>query len=212
MPEPMGCVRCCARSGTYCDRCDLLVGLPGLHVVDVADGGDADDGGRGGGLTVTVESPATAEGCRVWGVIASSRGRRRVTLVDAPCFGRPVQVVWRKRTWRCVEPACPVGSFTEQDAQICRPLGLLTVRAVWWAIDQLRTEHASILGLARQLGTTWRTVWSSIKPLLEALADDPVRFDGVTTLGVDEHIVRHEALLFRMEVKDLDRFAVAAAG
>jgi hypothetical protein len=29
---------------------------------------------------------------------------------------------------------------------------------------------------------------------------------------VDEHVVRHEALLFRMEVRDLDRFAVAAAG
>ncbi len=215
MPEPTGCVRCCARAETYCSNCDLLVGLPGLHVVDVADGGDADDGADDGGrgrLTVTVESAATVEGCRVCGVIASSRGRRRVILVDAPCFGRPVQVVWRKRTWRCVEPACPVGSFTEQDDQVCRSRGLLTVRAAWWAVGQLRTEHASILGLARQLGTTWRTVWSSIKPLLEALADDPVRFDGVTTLGVDEHIVRHEALLFRMEVKDLDRFAVAAAG
>ena len=36
--------------------------------------------------------------------------------------------------------------------------------------------------------------------------------DGVTTLGVDEHVVRHEALLLRMEVRDLDRVAVAAAG
>jgi hypothetical protein len=29
---------------------------------------------------------------------------------------------------------------------------------------------------------------------------------------MDEKPVRHEALLFRMEVRDLDRFAVAAAG
>ncbi len=183
MPEPKGCVRCCARAETYCSRCDLLVGLPGLHVVDVADDGER--------LTVTVESAATVEGCRVCGVIASSRGRRSVILVDAPCFGRPVRLVWRKRTWRCREPACPVGSFTEQDDQVCRSRGLLTVRAAWWAVGQLRTEHASILGLARQLGTTWRTVWRSIKPLLEALADDPARFDGVTTLGVDEHVWHH---------------------
>jgi transposase len=114
MPEPTGCVRCCARAETYCSNCDLFVGLPGLHVVDVADGGDADDGGRGR-LTVTVESPATIEGCRVCGVIASSRGRRSVILVDAPCFGRQVRLVWRKRTWVYREPACPVGSFTEQD-------------------------------------------------------------------------------------------------
>ena len=115
----------------------------------------------------------------------------RSALVDAPCFGRPVRVVWRKRTWRCREPACPVGSFTEQDERICPAAGLLTVRACWWAIGQLRGEHASVLGLARQLGTTWRTVWRSIEPLLQAMADDPARFDGVTSLGVDEHIWHH---------------------
>jgi transposase len=55
----------------------------------------------------------------------------------------------------------------------------------------LRREHASVQGLARQLGTTWRTVWTSIKPLLEALAADESRFDGVTSLGVDEHVWHH---------------------
>jgi hypothetical protein len=45
-----------------------------------------------------------------------------------------------------------------------------------------------------------------------ALIGDPARFDGVTAIGVDEHVVRHEALLFRMEVRDLHRLAVAAAG
>ena len=37
MTEPTGCVRCCVRGETYCDRCDLLVGLPGLHVIEVVD-------------------------------------------------------------------------------------------------------------------------------------------------------------------------------
>ena len=185
MCEPTGCVRCCMRGETYCDRCDVLVGLPGLHVIKVV----ADK--AGGGLTVTVESPPAPVGCPVCGVIAASHGRRTVVLVDAPCFGRPVRVVWRKRTWRCREPACPGRSFTEQDERVCRPRGLLTVRACWWAISQLRAEHASIHGLARQLGTTWRTVWCSITPLLEAMADDPSRFDGVASLGVDEHLWHH---------------------
>jgi hypothetical protein len=44
------------------------------------------------------------------------------------------------------------------------------------------------------------------------LLDDPARFDNVQVIGVDEHVVRHEALLLRMEVRDLDRVAVAAAG
>ena len=80
---------------------------------------------------------------------------------------------------------------TEQDERICRPRGLLTIRACWWAIGQLRAEHASVHGLARQLGTTWRTVWRSIQPLLAQLDDDPSRFDGVTSLGVDEHVWHH---------------------
>jgi len=78
-------------------------------------------------------------------------------------------------------------------------------------VRQLRREHASVLGLARQLGTTWKTVWRSIKPLLEVMDADPARFDGVEILGVDEHIVRHEALLFRMEVEDLHGLVVVAA-
>ena len=44
------------------------------------------------------------------------------------------------------------------------------------------------------------------------LIDDPTRFDGVKAIGVDEHVVRHEALLFRMEVRDLHRPAVVAVG
>ena len=46
-------------------------------------------------------------------------------------------------------------------------------------------------GIARQLGTTWRTVWRSIRPLLEAMDADQTRFAGVSTLGVDEHIWHH---------------------
>jgi transposase len=48
-----------------------------------------------------------------------------------------------------------------------------------------------VQGLARQLGAAWRTVWTSIKPLLDALADDETRFEGVTILGVDEHVWHH---------------------
>ena len=181
MPEP---TVCCRVRGGYCARCDLLVGLPGLHVIDV----DRDDGGA---LTITVESTPDPMGCPTCGVIAQGHGRREVRLVDAPAFGKPATVVWRKHRWRCPEPVCPVGVFDEQDEAIARPRGLLTVRACWWAIGELRREHASVQGLARRLGTTWRTVWSSIKPLLQAADADPSRFEGVTRLGVDEHVWHH---------------------
>jgi transposase len=173
--------------GCYCARCDLLVGLDGLHVVAVEEVAAE----RGLRLRVEVESPARIEGCRSCGVLASSHGRRTVRLVDTPCFDRPVELIWRKRVWRCEELDCSTGAFTEQDETVARPRALLTTRACWWAIRQLRREHASVAGLARQLGTSWRTLWLAIRPLLQQMADDESRFAGVTCLGVDEHVWHH---------------------
>ena len=186
MSEPTARIAArCSHDSPYCSRCDVLVGLDGLHVTHV--GFDRDVGL----LTIQVESPPVVMGCRTCGVIAHSHGRREVTLVDAPCLDRPVQLVWRKRTWRCEESSCPTKAFTEQDAGVAAPRALLTTRACWWAINQIRREHASIRGLARQLGTTWNTVWTSIQPLLQAMADDESRFTGVKRLGVDEHVWHH---------------------
>ncbi|MEI2826364.1 MAG: ISL3 family transposase [Dermatophilaceae bacterium] len=181
MTEPTLCCRGC---GSYCERCDLLVGFDGLRVIGV--GRDAKDR-----LTVTVESPKEPMGCPECGVLAHGHGRVRVRLVDAPAFGRPVTVVWCKRRWVCPEPACPRRSFLEQDERVAPARAKLTARAAQWAIEQLRREHASINGLRRQLGCGWRTVWEAIKPLLQAADADPSRFEGVTRLGVDEHIWHH---------------------
>lgn len=106
MSEPTACGR--ARScpdRSYCVSCDLLVGLDGFHVIGVV---KTDQG-----LRVTVESPPQVMGCPTCGVVVHSRGRREVRLVDVPCFGAPVELVWRKRTWRCDESSCSAGSFTE---------------------------------------------------------------------------------------------------
>ena len=72
------------------------------------------------------------------------------------------------------------------------PGARLGARAICWAIRQLRFEGATIAGLARQLATTWNTVWSHIKPCLQAASDDPARFAGVRALGVDEHVWHHQ--------------------
>jgi hypothetical protein len=71
----------------------------------------------------------------------------------------------------------------------------------------------TIARVAAGLGVAWNTANDAV--LAEGrrvLIDDPRRFDGVSVIGVDEHVVRHEALSIRMEVRDLDRVAVAAAG
>lgn len=69
--------------------------------------------------------------------------------------------------------------------------GSITTRAVGWAIGQLRREHATVHGIARQFGTSWKTVRRAVEPELVKLAEDQSRFENVTTLGVDEHIWHH---------------------
>jgi transposase len=127
MSEPM----LCCRGGGYCARCDLLVGLDGLRVVEVAR--DA-----GGALSVTVESEPEGMGCRACGVVAHAHGRVVVDLVGAPSFGRRVRIRWLKRRWVRPDPDCPTATFVEQNAAVASPRATLTVRACWWAIGQLR--------------------------------------------------------------------------
>lgn len=186
MSDPTSCCSAASTSAPYCGNCDLLVGLDGFHVVEVVTEDER--------LVVTVESPPGMVGCPKCGTVAVSHGRRVHELIDTPCFGRPVRLRWRKRTWSCPDSDCPVGTFTEQAEQVAAPRALLTARSCWWAIGQLRREHASISGLARQLGTTWRTVWRSIEPLLQKMAGDESRFEAVTTLGVDEHVWHHVSI------------------
>ncbi|WP_206445688.1 hypothetical protein [Agrococcus sp. KRD186] len=77
-------------------------------------------------------------------------------------------------------------TFLEQDERIAAPRSKLMRRASWWAIEQIRSEHASVSGIRRQLGTAWRTVWQ--RPLLEAAEADPARFDDVTILVSEPHL------------------------
>ena len=181
MSEPTSC---CRALGGYCERCDLLVGLDGLHVTAV----DRDDGDR---LVVTVESEPTVMGCPACGVVAHGHGRVAVRLVDAPAMGRSVRIIWRKRRWLCPDAGCPVKTFVEQDERVAAPRSSLTARACRWSIEQIRREHASVNGVRRQLGTGWRTVWDAIRPILQAADADTSRFDGVAILGVDEHVWHH---------------------
>ena len=143
-------------------------------------------------LVLDVESCNQLVGCPGCGVIAQGHGRVVVEVIDAPWAGVPARIRWFKRRWICREHTCQIATFTEQNHSVCAPRARLGARAIRWAIRQLRFEGATISGLARQLGTTWNTVWSHIKPCLQAACDDPARFAGVQVLGVDEHVWHHQ--------------------
>lgn len=179
MAEPTSC---CAAPGLYCARVDALFNMPGIHVIDVD--------WRDERLHLLVETGPTVMGCPRCGVVAESHGRRVRRLHDVPAFGAPVELRWRIRRWRCEEPDCDVAVFTEEH-DLAPPREKLTTRATWWALSVIARDTASVAAVARRLGVDWHTLWSAIKPLLGRLADDPARFDGVTVLGVDEHIWHH---------------------
>ena len=115
-----------------------------------------------------------------------------VEVIDAPWAGVPVRIRWFNGRWICREHTCQIATFTEQNHSVCAPRARLGARAIRWAIRQLRVKGATTCGLARQLATTWNTVWSHIKPCLQAASDDPARFAGVRVLGVDEHVWHHQ--------------------
>ena len=175
---------CCSASLDRCDRCDLLVGLEGFHLVAVAR--------RECGLVLDIEFCDRCAGCPGCGVIAQGHGRVVVEVIDAPWAGVPVRIRWHKRRWIWREHTCQTVTFLEHDERMCAPRARLGARAIRWAIRQLRFEGATTCGLARQLATTWNTVWSHIKPCLQAASDDLARFAGVQVLGVDEHVWHHQ--------------------
>ena len=169
-------------SSRWCPRADELFGVEGVHVLDVTTRDD-------GTIVLEVESDADLTGCPDCGVVAIGHGRRVQVLHDAPCFGRPVRVRWRKRIWRCPEPACLRSTWTE-DHPYASARAKLTTRAVDWAIDALRHDDTTVSAIARHLGVAWDTCWSAIKAAATTRLADPSRLENIKTLGVDEHIWR----------------------
>jgi transposase len=66
----------------------------------------------GGEWQLTVQVTAMVAGCIGCDVRAEAHGRRTARARDLPAGSRPMVLVWRKRTWRCREPACGVRTRT----------------------------------------------------------------------------------------------------
>jgi transposase len=140
-------------------------------------------------LVLTVETDADVSGCPRCGVVAVGHGRRVHEAADAPCFGTPVRVRWRKRIWCCPEPACAVRTFSEEH-DFLPSRAKLTTRAVAWATNALEHDDTTVAALARHLGVDWHTCWDAVEVEAGRRLADPRRLAGVSALGVDEHMWR----------------------
>jgi transposase len=132
-----------------------------------------------------VQTTATVVGCQGCGMPAELHGRRTVRVRDLPIGGRPVVLCWRKRLWRCREPACGVQTWTERTAAI-RPRAVLTERARAEACRRVGKDAHAVAAVARDLGVGWATIMRAVRDHGSLLVDDPTRLDGVAKLGLDE--------------------------
>ena len=154
-----------------------LLGLDGFEVLaaDIV----------GGEWQLTVQTTATVVGCQGCGVRAELHGRRTVRVRDLPIGGRPVVLCWRKRIWRCREPACGVRTWTERTATI-GPRAVLTERARAEACRRVGKDAHAVAAVARDLGVGWATVMRAVADHGRPVVEDPGRLEGVAALGLDE--------------------------
>jgi transposase len=132
-----------------------------------------------------VQTMAAVVGCGGCGVRAELHGRRTVRVRDLPLGGRPAVLWWRKRIWRCREPACGVRTWTERVAAI-RPRAVLTERARAEACRRVGKDAHTVAAVARDLGVGWATSMRAVSDHGRSLVDDPTRLEGVAALGLDE--------------------------
>ena len=154
----------------------ILLGLDGFEVTAAE---IIDDEWR-----LAVHTTATTVGCAACGSQARLHARRTVQVRDLPIGGgRPVVLAWRKRVWRCVEPACAVRTWTEQTVAL-RPRVVLTERARAEACRRVGKDAHAVAAVARDLGVGWSTVMRAVADHGRPLVEDPTRLDGVAALGL----------------------------
>jgi transposase len=132
-----------------------------------------------------VQTTAEFVGCPGCGVRAQAHGRRTIRVRDLPIGGRPVVLWWRKRIWRCREPACGIRTWTERAAAI-RPRAVLTERARAEACRRVGKDAHAVAAVARDLGVGWATIMRAVGDHGRPLVEDPTRLGDVTALGLDE--------------------------
>ena len=129
------------------------------------------------------------EWCRRCGCQGTVRDTVVRRLAHEPLGWRPTVLEVRIRRYRC--GGC--GHVWRQDtSRAAEPRAKLSRRGLRWALEGIVVQHLTVARVAEGLDVSWNTANDAV--LAEGkrvLINDPARFDGVTTIGVDEHVWRH---------------------
>jgi transposase len=143
--------------------------------------------GPGRVLFVHIETRDPRPACSGCAGAVVIKDRPTVALVDLPCFGRPVRLVWRKRRWSCPDAGCARGSWTEETPAIGAPRLALTDRAGRWVTEQVGRHGRTVNEVASELDCDWHTVNDTVIAYDTVLIDDDLeRLGAPTALGLDE--------------------------
>lgn len=163
---------------------------------------------RDGEWWLLVETRLARAGCRSCGVIGIGNGRRRVLVRDLPIAGTPVVLVWAKRTWRCREPLCERGSWSETCDEIAARASL-TERARREICRRVGADLDTVAEVAREFGVGWSCAHQAVVDYGDQLIAADRRLEHVTGLGVDEHTFQHANATRRTQMVttfvDIDR-------
>jgi hypothetical protein len=136
-----------------------------------------------------VEADPGDRWCRRCGCEGVSRDSVIRHLAHEPFGWRPTTLAVTVRRYRC--SGC--GHVWRQDTTAAaEPNAKLSRAAVRWALEALVVQHLTVARVAQALAVAWDTANDAV--LAEGrgvLIDNPGRFDGVSTIGVDEHVWRH---------------------
>jgi transposase len=159
------------------DATTLLLGLDGLAVTAVDEGVD-------GPVVRLVTADERARRCPECGTMARrSKGRRTTRPRDLTVGGRRPCLVWRKRRWRCDEPACPRRSFTEAVTAV-PARKRLTVRLRAAAGAAVADHGRTVVQSARDHDVSWPVVAAAFT--VHAAEALPAQPEPVEVLGIDE--------------------------
>lgn len=130
--------------------------------------------------------PLPCPGCARPGVRHDTVLRR---LAHVPLGWKPTileVVVPRYRCWPCRR------IWRHSITAAAPSKGKLSRNAIMLAVKSIVVDRMSIARVAANLGVAWNTASDAILAAgTELLIDSADRFDGVTTVGVDEHVWRH---------------------
>ena len=127
--------------------------------------------------------------CRRCGAEGVSRDSVTRRLAHEPFGHRPTTLLVRVRRYRCSHCA---RTWRQDTSLAAAPRSKISRGGLAWALAGIVVDHLTVSRAAAGLGVSWNTANAAvIAEGRRRLIDDPARFDGVTTIGVDEHVWRH---------------------